>query len=134
MVVGVHPFRAARQSPHRSHFSSGVAALDSWFRTHAGQDQRRNVAHVFVAVEGDGQIVGFYSLSMFTLALDSLPAELSNKLPKYDAIRAALIGRLARSVSVKGHGLGDLLLADAVTRALSVTGTIAAYAIVADAN
>src|SRR5207248_2508763 len=63
--------------------------LDDWFRTRASQDQRRRVAQVFVAIDEKG-IAGFYSLSMFTLALDSIPAELANKLPRYDAIPAAL--------------------------------------------
>jgi GNAT superfamily N-acetyltransferase len=117
----------------RAAFRSGVPALDEWFRTRAGQDQRRRVAQVFVAVE-DGQPVGFYSLSMFTLALDGIPASLARKLPRYEAIPAALIGRLARAESSKGKGLGDLLLADAITRVLGAAEEVAAYAIVVDAK
>ena len=54
---------------------------------------------------------------MFTLAFESLPDQLAHKLPRYEAIRAALIGRLARRERAKGSGIGDLLIADAVTRA-----------------
>lgn len=117
----------------RSSFGSGVAALDAWFRTRASQDQRRHVAQVFVAIKG-GRIVGFYSLSMFTLALDSLPSHLARKLPRYEAIPAALIGRLARAREARGSGLGDLLLADAITRVLAAATSVAAYAIVVDAK
>lgn len=117
----------------RDNFSSGVAELDQWFRARAGQDQRRNVAQVFVAVRGR-TVVGFYSLSMFTLALDHLPESLAKKLPRYDAIPAALIGRLARAESERGTGLGDLLLADAIKRVLGVSDVVAAYAIVVDAK
>jgi GNAT superfamily N-acetyltransferase len=117
----------------RAKFQCGVPALDDWFRARASQDQRRRVAQVFVALD-DKEIVGFYSLSMFTLALDSLPTELSHRLPRYDAIPAAFIGRLARSSGTRGHGIGDLLLADAVKRVLSVTELVAAYAIVVDAK
>lgn len=117
----------------RADFSSGVAALDEWFRTRASQDQRRRVAQVFVAVS-EGRVVGFYSLSMFTLALDGLPSEVARRLPRYDAIPAALIGRLARAEEARGTGVGDLLLADAVKRVLAVTESIAAYAIVVDAK
>jgi len=85
---------------HRRHdratFSSGVPALDEWFRMRATQDQKRRIAQVFVALDEQG-VIGFYSLSMFTLVLESLPEELGRKLPRYDAIRAALIGRLARA-------------------------------------
>jgi GNAT superfamily N-acetyltransferase len=122
---------------HRGHdragFACGVAPLDDWFRTRAAQDQRRHVAQVFVALDERG-IVGFYSLSMFSLVLDSVPEDLRRKLPRYDAIPAALIGRLARAQRAKGSGLGDLLLADATKRVLAATSSLAAYAIVVDAK
>lgn len=117
----------------RSAFACGIRALDDWFRTRAGQDQRRRVAQVFVALDDQG-IVGFYSLSMFTLALESLPANLAGKLPRYEAIPAALIGRLARHERARGSGIGDLLVADAVKRVLGAAESVAAYAIVVDAK
>lgn len=130
MAIRFEPLSSAHD---RAEFTCGVPELDDWFRARAGQDQRRRVAQVFVAVDGN-RIAGFYSLGMFTLALDTLPAGLSKKLPRYEAIPAALIGRLARSAQDKGTGMGSLLLADAITRVLSVTESIAAYAIVVDAK
>jgi GNAT superfamily N-acetyltransferase len=126
-------FERLTRQHDRAAFASGVQALDDWFRTRATQDQRRHVAQVFVALDEEG-IAGFYSLSMFTLVLESLPEGLSRKLPKYDAIPAALIGRLARHQRAKGSGVGDLLVADAVKRVLSAAETVAAYAIVVDAK
>ena len=126
-------FELLHRHHERSAFTCGVPALDDWFRTRATQDQRRRVAQVFVALDEHG-ITGFYSLSMFTLALDSIPADLARKLPRYDAIPAALIGRLARHTRVAGTGIGDLLIADAVTRVLAASESVAAYAIVVDAK
>jgi GNAT superfamily N-acetyltransferase len=117
----------------RTTFGCGVSALDTWFHTQASQDVRRNIARVFVAIDEYG-IVGFYSLSMFTLALDELPPDLARKLPKYKALPAALIGRLARHVRARGQGVGELLLADALTRVLGAAESVAAYAIVVDAK
>ncbi|MGA2794715.1 MAG: GNAT family N-acetyltransferase [Roseiarcus sp.] len=111
-----------------------MAALDEWFRRRAGQDDKRNVARVFVAIDDQLGIVGFYSLSSFTLALTELPAEHAKRLPRYDAIPAALIGRLARDERVRGKGVGDLLLADAVRRVLGVARSLAIFAIVVDAK
>lgn len=71
---------------------------------------------------------------MFTLELDVIPTELSRKLPRYDQIPAALIGRLARHSRTAGAGVGDLLLADAIMRVLAAVETVAAYAIVVDAK
>jgi GNAT superfamily N-acetyltransferase len=118
----------------RSTFSCGVAALDAWFHQRAGQDDKRNVARVFVAVDDQRGVVGFYSLSSFTLALADLPPEQAKRLPRYDAIPAALIGRLARDERVRGEGVGDLLLADAVHRVLGAAQSLAVFAIVVDAK
>lgn len=118
----------------RTSFSSGQPALDAWFRRQAGQDERRNIARVFVAVDAALGVVGFYSLSTFTLALDDLPESLARKLPRYDAIPAALVGRLARDGRVRGQGVGGLLLADAVRRILGARRSVAVFAIVVDAK
>ena len=118
----------------RSAFSCGVAELDAWFHQRAGQDDKRNVTRVFVAVDDQFGVVGFYSLSSFTLALTDLPREHARRLPRYDAIPAALIGRLARDERVRGEGVGDLLLADAVRRVLGAAQSLAVFSIVVDAK
>ena len=128
-------FEALGKQHDRSKFSCGQAELDDWFRHRAGQDERRNVAHVFVAVDQDLGVVGFYSLSAFKLGLEDLPEEIARKLPRYDAgVPAALIGRLARDERVRGKGVGELLVADAVRRILGAAQALAVLAIVLDAK
>ena len=118
----------------RAGFSCGQGELDDWFRRRASQDERRNVARVFVAVDDALGVVGFYSLSSFTLSLENLPDQIARKLPRYDAIPAALIGRLARDEKARGRGIGELLLADALRRILGASKTLAVFAIVVDAK
>ena len=118
----------------RATFSSGQPELDDWFRNRASQDDRRNVARVFVAVDDESRVVGFYSLGSFTLAIEDLPDEIARKLPRYEALPAALIGRLARDERVRGQGVGDLLLADAIRRILGAARSVAVFAIVVDAK
>jgi len=79
-------------------------------------------------------IVGFYSLSSFRLAIADLPPEHAKRLPRYDAIPAALIGRLARDKKVRGEGVDDLLLADAVRRVIEAACSLAVFAIVVEAT
>ena len=131
MPVSIRPLDKGHD---RSGFSSGQSELDDWFRRRASQDERRNVARVFVASEDDAQVIGFYSLSSFTLALEDLPDDVARKLPRYDAIPAALIGRLARDVRARGKGIGELLLADAIQRILGAGRILAVLAIVVDAK
>lgn len=118
----------------RSRFSCGQAELDDWFRRRAGQDERRNLARVFVAVDSELGVIGFYSLSSFKLDLGDLPGELVRKLPRYDGVPAARIGRLARDSRVRGKGVGELLVADAVRRILSAAQSLAVFAIIVDAK
>ena len=124
--LGKHHDRAA--------FASGQSDLDAWFRQRASQDERRNIARVFVAVDAKLGVVGFYSLGAFTLSLTDIPPELAHKLPRYDAIPAALIGRLARDQRVRGQGVGEMLLADAINRVLDASRSLAVFAIVVDAK
>ncbi len=118
----------------RAGFTCGQPELDDWFCKRASQDERRNVARVFVAVDDALGVVGFYSLSAFTLSLENLSDEIARKLLRYDAIPAALIGRLARDEKARGLGIGELLLADAVRRILGASKTLAVFAIVVDAK
>ncbi|MCU0838349.1 MAG: GNAT family N-acetyltransferase [Rhodospirillales bacterium] len=118
----------------RSKFACGEGELDDWFRRRAGQDERRNIARVFVAVDSELGVVGFYSLSSFKLDVDELSEEITHKLPRYDGIPAALIGRLARDSRVRGQGIGELLVADAVRRILSAAQSLAVFAIIVDAK
>ncbi len=118
----------------RKQFACGQPDLDDWFQRRAGQDDKRNIARVFVATDDDLGVVGFYSLSSFTLALEDLPEEVGRKLPRYDAIPAALIGRLARDVRARGRGVGELLLADAMRRILGASRSVAVFAIVVEAK
>ena len=92
------------------------------------------MARVFVAVDSGSGIVGFYSLGSCRLELDDLPEEISRKLPRYHGIPAALIGQLTRDVRVRGKGVGELLVADAVRRVLSAAQSLAVFAIVVDAK
>jgi GNAT superfamily N-acetyltransferase len=91
---------------------------------------------VFVAVDRarDNAVVGFYTLSAYTITVDSLPQDLARKLPAYRAIPASLIGRLARAESVRGLGVGQMLVADAFDKVLAARESLAIYAVVVDAK
>ena len=130
MITSIEPFA----KHERRAFSCGVVALNDRFRHRASQDEKRNVARVFVAVDDLVGVVGFYSLSSLTLTIADLPSEHAKRLPRYDLVPAALIGRLAGDERVRGQGVGELLLADAVRRILSAAGTLAVFAIVVEAK
>jgi GNAT superfamily N-acetyltransferase len=126
-------FRPLDKTHDRAGFSSGSAILDRWFRDQASQDERRGVARTIVASDDQGA-AGFYTLSMFSVSLDSIPPEVARRLPKYADVPAALIGRLARAQRLAGRGIGELLVLDAFERIATATQTVAAVFIVVDAK
>ncbi|MDR0354153.1 MAG: GNAT family N-acetyltransferase [Deltaproteobacteria bacterium] len=103
----------------RSGFSCGEEALNLYLATQAGQDMRRGFANVIVATRpGSAAILGYYTLSAALVDLTDLPEDLRRKMPRYGQAPAVLLGRLAVAESCQRQGLGALLLADAIKRAL----------------
>ena len=88
----------------------------------------------YVLMSHDGRIAGYYTLSSANIRVDDFPGELQAKLPKYPTLGATLIGRLARDLSFRGQGVGELLLTDALKVALVMSRKIASVAVVVDAK
>ena len=120
----------------RAAFSCGIEPLDRYLKQQAGQDAKNRAAAAYVLVSEDERIAGYYTLSSDNIRIDDLPSELMKqlKLPRYPAIGATLIGRLARDLSFRGQGIGELLLTDALTVALAMSRKIASAAVVVDAK
>ena len=124
------------KSHDRKSFDCGEASMNEFFQRFARQSHESGAAKTFLTVESvhSMSILGFYSLSAFTLAIEDVPEVVARKLPRYDVIPAALIGRLARDERARGRGVGELLLADAVRRILSAGRSLAVFAIIVDAK
>lgn len=116
----------------RAAFSSGSAPLDRYFQQQVTQDVRRRVTACFVALTSEQRIAGYYTLAAASMLLADLPSGMDKKLPRYPSVPAVRTGRLAVDQDFKGQGLGGALLADAMSRAVSLG--IAAYALVVDAK
>ncbi|MDQ2741171.1 MAG: GNAT family N-acetyltransferase [Chloroflexota bacterium] len=116
-------------------FASGVEELDRYFHRQAGQEMRRGVAAVWVLHDSRQEAVaGYYTLSTASVAPTHLPEAIVRKLPRYPALPTMLIGRLATDVRYRGQGFGKLLLFDALRRALDLSHSIRAIAIMVDAK
>lgn len=78
-------------------------------------------------------VLGFYTLSNFTVFAADLPPEHGGTLPDRIPLPAHLIGQLAVSTRQQGKGYGGLLLFDAVHRARRMTEHSASLAVVVHA-
>jgi predicted GNAT family N-acyltransferase len=117
----------------RTSFSCGVPELDRYFLHQASQDAKRKVAAPFVMTDSAGSVVGYYTLSAYSVKLSEIPAALAKRLPKYPLLPATLLGRLAVSQQHRGLKLGRLLLMDASHRSWRNTEQVASVGVVAEA-
>ena len=123
-------------APHhdRSAFNCGNEQLDRYLYSVASQDRKRNVAIPYILLDREHQkIIGYYTLSMSGIDLESLPQKIANKLPKYPIVGVTLIGRLAVDNNYRGAGWGKLLIMDALYRSLDASKSTASFAVIVDA-
>lgn len=132
MAFVIESFRKSRHD--RATFSSGQPGLDAYLQRQVSQDQKRNVAAVFILRdEASSQVLGYYTLSAYSIELSQVEEALAKRLPRYPLLPATLLGRLAVDGAAQGQGLGALLLMDALRRSLQTTEQIASIAVVAEA-
>ena len=117
----------------RTAFHSGVPELDRYLHHQAGQDAKRKVAAPFVMVNSSGSVLGYYTLSAYSIQLGELPEAIARKLPRYPRLPATLLGRLAISSFCRGQNLGRFLLMDALHRSSRNTSEVASVGVVVEA-
>lgn len=124
-----------KKKHNRAAFSCEHELLNAYLKERASQEIKKRVAAVYVLTPDGRTIAGYYTLSQYAIDAGELSPELVQKLhlPKYDKLPATLLGRLARSKELKGAGVGELLLMDALRRALRHSSNIASVAVVVDA-
>jgi predicted GNAT family N-acyltransferase len=120
----------------RTAFSCEHEALNTYIKRQASQDIKKHVAAVFVITPDRKTIAGYYTLSQYAVDSSHVPQGTMQNLglPKYKELPATLLGRLARSLSFKGKGVGELLLISALRQALDHSRQIASMAVVVDAK
>ena len=117
----------------RAGFRCGEEALDRYFQTQVTQDSRRRIANCFVVIEASsGSLAAYYTLSAASIPLGDFPPDVSRRLPRYPALPAVRIGRLAVDSRFQRRGLGELMLMDAVAR--TAQDAAAAFALLVEAK
>ena len=124
-----------QKTHNRDAFRCGSAALDRYLQQQARQDSEKRVAAPFVLVAASApEVLGYYTLSASQVNADEVPPNLLKKLPRYPQLPVILLGRLAVDQQLKGQGMGEFLLMDALSRSLAASTGIAAMAVLVDAK
>ena len=119
----------------RTAFDCGSVALNRYLQQQARQDAEKSVAAPFVlTTPPDLRVLAYYTLSASLVNASELPDDLVKKLPRYPKLPVTLLGRLAVDKSMKGQGMGQFLLMDALYRSLHAAANIAAMAVLVDAK
>lgn len=127
-------YRSERLDPERHEaygFACGEESMDLWLREQAIAATARRTARTWVWTNEDDAIVGYYALAAHKVAREQVPNKIGRGGPA--EIPAVLLARLALSESLRGSGLGAVLVADALERIVDATQTVAARLVVVDA-
>lgn len=120
----------------RSKFDCGNEELNNYLKKYLAQNIKKNLIKAYVATEQDtGRILGYYTLSSSSIAMQTLDESLLKGLPKYP-IPAVLIGRLASDVATRGKGLriGGKLLIHALKNSLELSERLGILLVIVDAK
>jgi ribosomal protein S18 acetylase RimI-like enzyme len=119
----------------RSSFACGITSLDEYIKTRASQELRKRVSTPFVLTDSPSQqVLGYYCLSSYSVEAIEIEGNIAQKLPRYPLLPAILLGRLAVDNEHRGKGYGDLLISDALKRALLASSQVSSVAVVVDAT
>lgn len=118
----------------RNHFDCGFEALNNYLRLMANQQSSKDNSRTYVleAPENTKCIIGFYTLTMATIDLSSLPDTLQKRHQNHHS--AGLIARLAVDKRYIHKGFGAWLLVDALKKLLMASDTVAFPIIIVDAK
>ena len=132
MALTIEPLDSRRHN--RSTFSCGIDSLYNYIRKQASQYLKKKVATVFVLVDlPNPEVIAYYTLSSYTVQIVELDEAFAKRLPRYPLLPATLLGRLAVDNSHQGQRLGELILIDALKKALDATAQVASLAVIAEA-
>lgn len=117
----------------RSAFRCGATSLDDFLRKLAAQYEKKHMGRTYVALDKDGDgdgdgVRGYYTLSAGAVAFANVPPPVGGTLPRHP-VPVVHLGRLAVDSTVQGHGLGETLLMDALTRSARAAEDLGVFAI-----
>ena len=118
----------------RKHFDCGEIALNTFLQTLARQQQEKGISKTFVLVDASQAktILGFFSLTACEVVSDDLPPALAKKYPT--RAPGAKLARLAIDRSQQRKGYGQILMVEAMKKALVVAESIGIIGFFVDAK
>ena len=104
---------------------TGHSAIDHYLHATALAEQDQGLSRVYLAVEPDHSVIGFFTLSPMSLRLDALLSVLPVLITApYPQIGGYLLGRMGVHAARAGEGIGGALVARAAEIARAQRGHV----------
>lgn len=116
----------------RAAFSCGVPQIDNYLKLTAKKGSKADVVRVWVVVDAQNNIVGFYGINMHAVDVKEMPASYKKKAMKHGLLPAAFIAMIGVDEKQQGNGLGSALVADALARIARASKVIGICVIMLD--
>ena len=127
--------RKLEKRDNRKDFRSGEIEIDRFFIKFAGQNQfKHKIGKTYVAVDVETQtIVGYVTVSVSSMNIDSLEIEELKKLPNYP-LPIVRIARLGVDEHFQAKGIGKKLVQKILYLALEIEALVGCVGIFVDAK
>lgn len=126
----IEPFDPERHD--RTGFSCGVEAVDNYFKKTAGKLVSAGNVRLFVMVNPDGNLIGFYAINAHAVDDRDLPSRFARSRPGHGSIPAAFVAMIGRDQRYSGQGFGSDLLVDALRRMTQAADVIGLAVVLLD--
>ena len=130
MLNRIEPFDPERHD--RTGFSCGVEAVDNYFKKTAGKLVSAGNVRLFVMVNPDGNLIGFYAINAHAVDYRDLPSRFARSRPGHGSIPAAFIAMIGRDQRYSGQGFGSDLLVDVLRRMTQAADVIGLAVVLLD--
>lgn len=107
-------------SHDRSSFDCGNQALNQFLKQTARQHIQKGISRTFVLVDAEqpSTVLGFFTLSLCEVRAEKLPPQLAKKYP--NRVPGVKLARLAVSKVWQRQGIGEILMVEAMQRAIVI--------------
>lgn len=116
----------------RAAFACGVPQIDNYLKLTAKKGSKADIVRIWVMTDCNHTIVGFYGINMHAVAVDDMPAPYKKKAGKHGLLPAAFVAMIGVDQNHQGNGLGDILVADALSRIARASDQIGTCVIMLD--
>ncbi len=122
------------KSHNREQFDCGLESLNQFLRQTARQHIQKGISRTFVLIDSEcpQEIIGFFTLTLCEICLEKLPLRFAKKYPS--RVPGVKLARLAVAKDWQRQGIGEILMVEAMQRALLVAENAGGIGLFVDAK